>query len=38
MQNTKLPVLDERRDGNVIFIRFIRGDGILEIFGEKLQV
>ena len=36
--NTKLPVLDYIPDGNVIFIRFIRSDRILNIFGEKFQV
>jgi hypothetical protein len=36
--NTKLPNLDYIPDGNVIFIRFIRSDRILNIFGEKFQV
>ena len=36
--NTKLPDLDYIPDGNVIFIRFIRSDRILNIFGEKFQV
>jgi hypothetical protein len=36
--NTKLPDLDYIPEGNVIFIRFIRSDRILNIFGEKFQV
>ena len=36
--NTKLPDLDYIPDGNVIFIRFIRSDRTLNIFGEKFQV
>jgi hypothetical protein len=36
--NTKLPDLDNIPDGNVIFIRFIRSDRTLNIFGEKFQV
>jgi len=36
--NTKLPKLDEIADGNVILIRFIRSDRMLDIFGEKFKV
>jgi hypothetical protein len=36
--NTKLPKLDEIADGNVIFIRFIRSNRVLDIFGEKFKV
>ena len=36
--NTKLPVLDYIPDGNIILIRFIRSDRMLDIFGEKFKV
>jgi putative transposase len=36
--NTKLPDLDQIPDGNIILIRFIRSDRILDIFGEKFKV
>lgn len=36
--NTKLPTLDFVPDGNIILIRFIRSNRILDIFGEKLKV
>lgn len=36
--NTKLPDLDTVPDGNIILIRFIRSDRILDIFGEKFKV
>jgi hypothetical protein len=36
--NTKLPKLDENADGNIILIRFIRSNGVLDIFGEKFKV
>ena len=36
--NTKLPQLDEIPDGNIILIRFIRSNRILDIFGEKFKV
>jgi hypothetical protein len=36
--NTKLPNLDYIPDGNIILIRFIRSDRILDIFGEKFKV
>lgn len=36
--NTKLPVLDSIPDGNIILIRFIRSDRMLDIFGEKFKV
>lgn len=36
--NTKLPQLDEFPDGNIILIRFIRSNRLLDIFGEKFKV
>jgi hypothetical protein len=36
--NTKLPHLDNVPDGNVILIRFIRSNRVLDIFGEKFKV
>jgi len=36
--NTKLPKLDEITDGNVILIRFIRSNRVLDVFGEKFKV
>jgi len=36
--NTKLPKLDEISDGNVVLIRFIRSNRVLDIFGEKFTV
>jgi putative transposase len=36
--NTKLPRLDEVPDGNIILIRFIRSDSMLDVFGEKFKV
>ena len=36
--NTKLPDLDTVPDGNIILIRFIRSNRILDIFGEKFKV
>lgn len=36
--NTKLPQLDEVPDGNIILIRFIRSNRMLDIFGEKFKV
>ena len=36
--NTKLPDLDSIPDGNIILIRFIRSNRILDIFGEKFKV
>ena len=36
--NTKLPVLDTVPDGNIILIRFIRSNRLLDIFGEKFKV
>ena len=36
--NTKIPDLDGIPDGNIILIRFIRSDRMLDIFGEKFQV
>lgn len=36
--NTKLPDLDMVPDGNIIVIRFIRSNRILDIFGEKFTV
>ncbi|MGD9310931.1 MAG: integrase core domain-containing protein [Desulfosarcina sp.] len=36
--NTKMPVLNEFPDGNIILIRFIRSNRLLDIFGEKFKV
>ena len=36
--NTKPPKLDKVPDGNIILIRFIRSDRMLDIFGEKFKV
>lgn len=36
--NTKLPDLDIVPDGNIILIRFIRSNRLLDIFGEKFKV
>ena len=36
--NTKLPELGQIPDGNIILIRFIRSDRVLNIFGEKFKV
>lgn len=36
--NTKLPVLDIVPDGNIILIRFIRSNRMLDIFGEKFKL
>ena len=36
--NTKLPDLNTVPDGNIILIRFIRSDQLLDIFGEKFKV
>jgi len=36
--NTKLPVFDAVPDGNIILIRFIRSNRLLDIFGEKFKV
>ena len=36
--NTKLPKLDTVPDGNIILIRFIRSNRILDVFGEKFKV
>jgi hypothetical protein len=36
--NTKLPDLDTVPDGNIILIRFIRSNRILDVFGEKFKV
>jgi len=36
--NTKQPDLDSVPDGNIILIRFIRSNRILDIFGEKFKV
>ena len=36
--NTKLPTLGEFPDGNIILIRFIRSNRLLDIFGEKFKV
>ena len=36
--NTKLPDLDIVPDGNIMLIRFIRSNRLLDIFGEKFKV
>jgi len=36
--NTKLPRLDDLPAGNIILIRFIRSNRVLDIFGEKFKV
>jgi putative transposase len=36
--NTKLPNLEKLPDGNIILIRFIRSNQMLDIFGEKFKV
>jgi len=36
--NTKLPDLEHLPDGNIILIRFIRSNRILDVFGEKFKV
>jgi len=36
--NTKIPQLDAIPDGNIMLIRFIRSDRLLDIFGEKFKV
>lgn len=36
--NTKLPDIEEIPDGNIILIRFIRSDCMLDVFGEKFKV
>ncbi len=36
--NTKLPDLDIIPDGNIILIRFIRSNCLLNIFGEKFKI
>ena len=36
--NTKLPKIEEVPDGNIILIRFIRSDCMLDVFGEKFKV
>ena len=36
--NTKLPQHDDVPDGNIILIRFIRSNRMLDIFGEKFKV
>jgi hypothetical protein len=36
--NTKLPQIDKMPDGNIILIRFIRSNGLLDVFGERFKV
>jgi hypothetical protein len=36
--NTKLPKLDSVPDGDIILIRFVRSNRLLDVFGEKLKV
>jgi len=35
--NTKLPQIDKMPDGNIILIRFIRSNSLLDVFGEKFK-
>ena len=36
--NTKVPQLDEMPDGDIILIRFIRSNRLLDVFGEQFKV
>ena len=36
--NTRMPRIDDIPEGNIILIRFIRNDRILDVFGEKYIV
>jgi putative transposase len=36
--NTKLPKLDSVPDGDIILIRFVRSNRLLDVFGEKFKV
>ena len=36
--NTKIPALEDIPDGNIILVRFIRSDRMLNIFGETFKV
>ena len=36
--NTKLPQIDKMPDGNIILIRFIRSNRLLDVFGERFKV
>jgi putative transposase len=36
--NTKVPKLDELPDGEIVLIRFIRSDRLLDVFGEKFKI
>ena len=36
--NTKVPQLDELPDGDIVLIRFIRSDRLLDVFGEEFKV
>jgi uncharacterized C2H2 Zn-finger protein len=36
--NTKLPELDSIPDGDIVLIRFIRSNRLLDVFGEKFKV
>jgi len=36
--NTKLPQIDEMPDGDIILIRFIRSNRLLDVFGEKFKL
>lgn len=36
--NTKMPELDSVPDGDIILIRFIRSNRLLDVFGEKFKV
>ncbi len=36
--NTKIPVRADIPDGNIILIRFVRSNRVLNIFGERFKV
>jgi len=36
--NTKIPTIEDIPDGNIILVRFIRSDCVLNIFGETFKV
>ena len=36
--NTKIPIREDIPDGNIVLIRFIRSNRILNIFGEQFTV
>lgn len=36
--NTKIPQIEKMPDGDIILIRFIRSNRLLDVFGEKFKV